>query len=248
MKIEKKFKDITPDKVSYRTLEVKNNLLSESKNAYCYANHYRKMEDFSFELYPLDNEKSILPKDIYFNFITLCEENGLLPHGCVPWSEDDRNKLYIPSNPHRCQTYAALCCYRWVETRANLPLNICEAVSKGVNFYQALFWACAKIVDNYGHSFHKAYAGGSYAKLNLYEMFGCHSLYQKEFENIKVLSSGNAITDIVYKKTIEISKDTIAIKAEDFLKPELKDLFNLNPKELKESLTKLKNESNFTSK
>lgn len=229
------------DFVTYKALNVVKNESKEFKNVACYASHYSNMPQVAFELFPNKEKVDHIPMETFFHFCELCNQYGLFPDGCVWWTENSKNCLYIPPNVQRCQTYTALCCYRWTDSVGNLPHNLCRAVSEGHHFYQAFFWTCRNIQLSVGHSFHNTSNDGVYSRSDLREMFACERLFNREKETYKVLSSTGSVIQKVTKIAAELADASIPInKAEKFLDPLLTPMFSLPNKEFKKALKEFK--------
>ena len=142
------------DFVSYQTNSL-NSSIQTYENSACYASHINKLQSCEFTCYP-NKRSSILPYEVFYRWITLCQENGFVPKEATINKVDDNNILIIPNNNYDNNiVYAALCCYRWSENQAPMPYCVVKLLEKTpkMSFFQAFHYACCKYISLVNHSF-----------------------------------------------------------------------------------------------
>lgn len=118
----------------------------------CYSKCMSFLPECELTLYSKD--KSILPFEIFSEWIRLCQTNGLVvPNAQV--KEDSRgNVLIIPQNNHHHQVYSSLCCFRWSENQPECPHIVVETKNPELDFFQVLHYALLEGNVNFTyHSF-----------------------------------------------------------------------------------------------
>ena len=141
------------DYVSFKAIDKKTKHEYHNKRTACYAGYLSVAKVYNFNCYPVDSE-SVLPFDIFTQWMELCKQNGLMPLKTSVENKDGKNTCIIPGS-NRHITYAALCCYRWSENQPSIPwltIKLMEA-NPSINFFQALHFALGKIVKIHAHSF-----------------------------------------------------------------------------------------------
>lgn len=126
------------------------------ERAACYYTCMSFLPECDFLLRPTDN-KSLLPHDMFLEYVRLCRDNGLITPEATAQGGEGNNQLVVPKGRDRHQVYATLCCYRWSENQPGMAYATVEAMNKcpGIDFFQAFHYGCARRVYWLHHSFHQ---------------------------------------------------------------------------------------------
>ncbi len=175
-----KFEVQTSDFVSYHVTDLDTGKKESKPDAVCYASHMSKLTKTEFKLCPSTktSKDRTMRYDPFLRWINLCKENWIVPPDAEPYQE--HGKICMRLNGHgksRHQMYAALSCYRWASTNAeicNLVLHILD-LRPQIHFFQALHFSLRKYLYNSGHSF-LAIQGTYHAAYGPRKEFLIHSL------------------------------------------------------------------------
>lgn len=93
---------------------------------------------------------------LYLKWMALCQKHGIVPPGVEAYVDKGLNFLIIPSGVYdRHLVYAALCCFRWADSRGRMPWQIMQHVKRlPVTFWQAFHYGMGTHLCGSGHSFH----------------------------------------------------------------------------------------------
>lgn len=234
----------TDDYVSY-TVEM-DGKEKQYLNVICYRDCFANLYKSSFHLYPAYSRESQLSHDEFVTWNKLCEENGLIPHGCTYETTKKMNQMRVPKSTHY-KAYSTLCCYRWTQNFPSLPLLVLKLLEKkpSLNFYQALSYSCSKYVTNHGHSFNTIHSGYYAAtkgtSLPLNQMFTMPIFYKSETANktskVDQFSYVSQIALNDLEKSLGLSPIYLT-KRETYLDENLTPLFNekLTTEKLKKAI------------
>jgi len=98
-----------------------------------------------------------LPEADYLEWMKLCKKHGLVPKAAKCYRDGECNIMEIvrPGQYDRHITYAALCCYRWSESKAPMIYQV-TAYSREhptAVFWQAFHYFLSRAGITNGHSF-----------------------------------------------------------------------------------------------
>ncbi len=229
IEIPKEVKQAPNDYVKYSVCEGKDGKF-EDKDGVCYGDIMSSLQSVSIRCVPAvrtppkeydssarkfiePTEKEIadwaeptgIDSERYFKWMQLCKDNQLVPTDARPYADDGKNYLEIPGGIYdRHLVYAALCCYRWSDSYANMVWQIVEHMEKldGITFWQAFHHGLAtRYKYGTGHSFSAIYVGssGAYGNKENYDL--SHSLampffFSKTVEERKKSSDGYAYDEM----------------------------------------------------
>jgi hypothetical protein len=143
------------DSVSYSAINATNKKTT-IKSAACYSQHMGSLSKYTFDCFPCNTEKSLLPAEDFFLWMKFCAGYGFAPVATIPYTNGEMNCCIFNGNgENRHRIYAGLCCYRWAECLSPLVYEACRLIERrpDFNFYRLMHCVTGKYVTLMGHSF-----------------------------------------------------------------------------------------------
>jgi len=109
---------------------------------------------------------SVLSEAEYLEWMNLAKKHGIVPASAKCYRDGDHNIMEIvhPEKYDRHITYAALCCYRWSDSKAPMIYDIitCCKDHPNINFWQVFQYCLSVYLIEISHSFVSMTCGTMY--------------------------------------------------------------------------------------